>query len=256
MNPNILVVGKMEYGGHEHNIVEPILHQLASQGCTIQRVGGVMDFFLPKNFESQARAWLQGMPLDMSAYQAVLVTDFWFPALPIYMYQASVSKGNLPYFVSLYHGSSWLDGDFACEFKHAAQLEDYLVKVYDKVFVSAEWVLEEMPYWLQNLKNRFYVSKFPMDAYLVERKSLPYARRVIYNARWEYDKAPERFVEFAEYCKGTDIEFVSFNNADKDKLSRKAASERLVRFTGYPLTPEQLQEELRQGGYIWNFARQ
>lgn len=254
MREKILVVGQMKYGNHDVNIIQPILHVL-SERFGIVRVGSTMDFFLPENYCFQVDRWLENMPLDFTPYSFVLVTDFWFPALPVYIYQSSVSK-PVP-FVSIFHGASWMDGDFAQNYPYATELEEYLVQVYKRVIVASPWVLQKMPRNIRRHRSTFQACRFPMDAQLFNNRPRVQrnARKVIFNARWEADKAPERFVRFAEFCQHTGIEFISFNNV-KDDLARNAEQKGLVRFTGYPLSKDELANELRNGGYAWNHSRQ
>lgn len=234
----VLVVGQLGY--HEENIIKPILKGLEERGCSITRMGGNWDFFIPANYPQMTQNYISGVPNSLEAYDIVFFVDYWNMVMPLFVYLRSICSHRVP-FVGLYHGSVALDSDVAQLIEYHREYEAYLWTVFDEVLV---------PENCNTLRHYSAMTKVPFPCSLQfsrERPKLPHKDRVIFAHRFSDDKGKDEFTGFVDYCQdaGLSVEFIVTDEGWYPG----------VEFIGR-LSQDELKKLCSQGGYAWSSAKQ
>lgn len=239
----VLSIGRFDNELQEQALGLPIIRAIEARGIHVVRIGRQFDFFNPKNHDRQVADWVSGVPQSLAGFDALLLMDWWSPILPLLTYRMSVLE-SAPKLIGLFLGATVLEGDLAREIPFAREYEDYLYSVFDLIICPVEWVGRLLP-----AQARVEVRAFPIDS----SGMLPVAPqrdRVLYLQRWAYDKAPERFQEFAQLAAPSGIE--CWANADPVYSN---GPDDPIRYIGWQ-SEAQLKKLGQKGGYIWGHARQ
>lgn len=244
-----LVVGNLGY--HEATITFPLLNEFHRRGIKTTRVGGDVTFFMPENYPHQIRNWVSGVDTPLKGIDLVLFLDFWNPALPLLFYSMFRDSVRVP-ITGLFHGSVFMVGDICSAIPGAVFLEEYLWAAFHQVVVPVDWVISDiLP---QSAKDRAVLAPYPMEYPIAwaqqHRTQWAWSPTVFFNARWDIDKAPRRFVEFAQKAVPSGVRCVVFGDYDErfgggdciDFVGRKPREEMAAMFSG--------------GGYVWGGAWQ
>jgi len=243
---NILMLGKI--GHSEELVMQPVMEVLAAaKNVYVQRFGYDQTFYKPENFRTQVQNWSASVPSCQMLEWAdvILCTDYWAPFLPLLMYKIFTAGLDLSnkQLVALYHGSTHMVGDVAEQIPHAANFDEYLCHCYDKIIVGSQHAASLLPDYARPV-----VKPYPID-FSVKPVNWRAAKRVIYAARWDYDKGKDRFIEFAKLAARENIECLATGSQALNGLYPN------ITFTGFmPLS--RLKQLCSGGGYLWADARQ
>jgi glycosyltransferase involved in cell wall biosynthesis len=241
---HFLAIG--HFGYHEETITLPILNALERLGATLHRVGGDFAFFLPENFADQPRHWLAGLPDALDIYDALLFLDYWHMGVPMYLYR-NIDRTSMPPFLGVGHGSAYIDGDLCLRIPHARDYEDFLWRIYDAVtFPPSDLVRRSLP---DHAQRKIHYAPYPIDHFLDEQPQFTYAPKIYHVSRWRPDKGSDRFANFAQYAATTAPSEVTFAATGLETPLHN------IKPLGW-LTPDQLRQLARAGGYFICDARQ
>lgn len=254
----LLVIGWLGY--HEQNIIAPILRQLRARNVTYHRLpeaGGNFDFFRPDiPAELIVKSWCHcALEASVSAYDGILFVDFWNYAVPMvnylrYRYQI-VQKTVL---MGIAHGSVVLPYDVALAIPGSIAYEQYLVEIYDTIFLHADWAESAF-------NGKAKIARFPFNLQFQHpRPDYAWQPHIVYAHRWAYDKGVDRFIDFLKFCQSCQAfpTIHIFADVPHDDPLWSIGYDPDSLYVYGRITQHDLKAQCAQigGGYAWSSARQ